>query len=145
LARDSDAILSALAREREHVASFINAATTTGQATAERRAELEETFARFPRFLRELRATMRELESFAGQATPVFADLGAAAPELTRASEALEPFSSAGTRALTTLGDAAQEAAGPLRASDPVIRQVRNLARGGAPTTRELQLVLSTL
>jgi len=145
LARDSDAILSALAREREHVASFIDAATTTGRATAERRAELEETFARFPRFLRELRSTMRELEAFAGQATPVFSDLGEAAPALRRASAALEPFSTAGTRALTTLGDAAQEATGPLRAADPVIRQTRDLARGGAPATRELRLVLSTL
>jgi ABC-type transporter Mla subunit MlaD len=145
LARDSDAIMSALARERESVASFINESTTVGEATAARRAELEETFARFPGFLRELRSTMTELQAFSDEATPVFGDLGAAAPALTRASEALEPFSNAGTRALTTLGDAAEEAGPPLRASDPVIRQTRNLAQDAAPTTRELSLLLSTM
>lgn len=145
LASDSDAIMSALARERERVASFINEATTVGEATAARRAELEETFARFPGFLRELRSTMTELAAFSDQATPVFGDLGDAAPALTRAAQALEPFSTAGTRALTTLGDAAEEAGPPLVASDPVLRQTRDLSRAGAPTTRELALVLSTL
>jgi len=145
LARDSDAIMTALARERERVASFINEATTVGEATAARRDELEETFARFPGFLRELRSTMTELGAFSDQATPVFADLGSAAPSLTRASRALEPFATAGTRALTTLGDAAEESGPPLRASDPVIRQTRDLSRTAAPATRELSLVLSTL
>src|SRR5690606_33077622 len=100
---------------------------------------------RFPGFLRELRSTMTELAAFSDQATPVFGDLGDAAPALTRAAQALEPFSTAGTRALTTLGDAAEEAGPPLVASDPVLRQTRDLARAGAPTTRELALVLSTL
>jgi ABC-type transporter Mla subunit MlaD len=145
LASDSDAIMSALARERERVASFINEATTVGEATAARRAELEETFARFPGFLRELRSTMTELTAFSDQARPVFGDLGAAAPSLTRAAKALDPFASAGTRALTTLGDAAEEAGPPLRASDPVLRQTRDLAQQSAPATRELGLVLSTL
>jgi ABC-type transporter Mla subunit MlaD len=145
LATDSDVILTALARERENVASFINEATTVGEATAARRAELEETFARFPGFLRELRSTMVELRSFSDQATPVFSDLGEAAPSLTRAARALEPFSNAGVRALTSLGDAAEEAGPPLRASDPVIRQARNLAQASAPATRELGRVLTTM
>jgi ABC-type transporter Mla subunit MlaD len=145
LATDSDAITTALARERERVASFINEATTVGEATAARSAELEESFARFPGFLRELRSTMTELRGFADAATPVFTDLGVAAPSLTRASEALEPFSNAGTRALTTLGDAAEDAGPPLAASDPVVRQTRNLAQAAAPATRELSLVFSTM
>ena len=145
LATDSDAILSALARERERVASFINEATTVGEATAARRAELEESFARFPGFLRELRSTMVELRAFSDQATPVFGDLREAAPSLTRASEALVPFSNAGVRAFTSLGDAAEEAGPPLRASDPVIRQTRNLAQDAAPATRELATLLSTM
>jgi ABC-type transporter Mla subunit MlaD len=145
LATDSDAIMTALARERERVASFINEATTVGEATAARRAELEETFARFPGFLRELRATMTELRGFSEQATPVFGDLGAAAPSLTRASRLLKPFSNAGTRALTSLGNAAADSQAPLVASDPVIRQTRNLAQDAAPATRELSLTLSTM
>lgn len=145
LATDSDAIMSALSRERESVASFINQANTVGEATAARRAELEETFARFPGFLRELRSTMVELRAFSDAATPVFGDLRVAAPDLTRASNALEPFADAGTRAFTTLGDAAEETTVPLRASTPVLRQTRDLAEASAPATRELAIFLSTL
>jgi phospholipid/cholesterol/gamma-HCH transport system substrate-binding protein len=145
LASDSDAIMTALARERERVASFINQATTVGAATAARREDLEESFARFPGFLRELRSTMVELRGFSDQATPVFSELGAAAPSLTRASEALEPFSNAGIRSFDSLGDAAEDAGPPLAASDPVIRQTRNLAQDSAPATRQLSLFLSTL
>ena len=122
LATDSDAILSALARERERVASFINQATTVGEATAARRAELEESFARFPGFLRELRSTMVELRAFSDQATPVFGDLREAAPSLTRASEALVPFSNAGVRAFTVVGrcgGGGRAAAPGIRSRDP--------------------------
>jgi len=145
LATDSDAILGALARERESVVSFINQAATVGEATAERGADLEETFARFPEFLRELRTTMVELRSFSDEARPTFADLRIAAPALTRANRLLEPFSNAGVGALTTLGDAAEEAGPLLRDSDPVIRQVRDLARDGEQPTRDLAKILSTL
>jgi ABC-type transporter Mla subunit MlaD len=145
LASDSDSILSALARERESVVGFINEATVAGQATAERRAELEESIAKLPGFLRELEPTMTELEGFADAATPVFSDLGRAAPSLTRVSEALGPFSSAGVTAFTTLGDAADEMAAPLVASDPVIRQIRNLARDAKAPTKKLARTLATL
>ena len=105
LSSDSDTVIGALARERTRISGFINQSEVVGAATAERSADLEESFARFPSFLRELRATMTELDAFSGAATPVFTDLGDAAPSLTRASKALGPFSEAGTRSLTTLGD----------------------------------------
>lgn len=145
LARDSDTVLSALARERERVASFINEATVTGEATAERRADLEETFARFPGFLRELRSTMVEFDAFSQQATPLFSDLREAAPALTRVNSQLEPFSNASTAAFTTLGDASEESGPALAAADPVIRQVRGLARAGEPATRSFSSFLTSL
>jgi phospholipid/cholesterol/gamma-HCH transport system substrate-binding protein len=145
LSSDSDAVLSALARDRQSIVGFINNATIAGEATAERRTELEESFQKLPGFLEELRSTMTELEGFADSATPVFSDLGAAAPSLTRASRALGPFSSAGIRAFDTLGDAADEAGAPLVASDPVIRQVRNLARDSKRPTKDLARTFTTL
>ncbi len=63
LARDSDTVLAPLAAQREHLGSFINQSEVAAQATAERRADLEETFRRFPSFLRELRSTMIEARS----------------------------------------------------------------------------------
>jgi phospholipid/cholesterol/gamma-HCH transport system substrate-binding protein len=144
LARDGDAILSALARERDSVVGFINSATVAGEATAERREEMEESFAKLPGFLRELRSTMVELDRFSGAATPVFSDLGDAAPSLTRLNRAVEPFSSAATGALTSLGDASEESAPALVASDPVIRQLRDLGTEGAPATKNTAKLLST-
>jgi phospholipid/cholesterol/gamma-HCH transport system substrate-binding protein len=144
LSSDSDVIFSALARERESVASFINEAVVAGGATAERRADLEESFARFPGFLRELRATMTELDAFNDAATPTFADLRQAAPALTRVNELLAPFSKQGTRALTTLGDASEESGPPLVGSDPLLRDIRALARDGAPAARSLGQFFTT-
>jgi phospholipid/cholesterol/gamma-HCH transport system substrate-binding protein len=145
LSADSDAIMTELAAEREHVASFINESTTVGEATLARRAELEETFERFPGFLRELRSTMTELRGFSDAATPVFADLRVGAPALTRVSEALGPFSDAATKSFTSLGNAAEDAGPALKASDPVVRQTRDLARASAPTLGELATLLTTM
>jgi phospholipid/cholesterol/gamma-HCH transport system substrate-binding protein len=145
LAQDSDTVLEPLARERRSLTGFIRNATIPAQATAERRADLEAGFERFPGALRELRSTMVELEAFANQATPVLADLGAAAPQLTRATELLEPFSDEATGALTSLGDAA-EASGPLlRDADPVIVDLRDLARSTKPAAKSLAGLLDSL
>jgi phospholipid/cholesterol/gamma-HCH transport system substrate-binding protein len=145
LARDGDVVVSALARQRGSLAGFINSGTVVGEATAERRADLEAGLAKLPGFLRELRSTMTELSSFSDAATPVFGDLGDAAPSLTALSRATGPFSTAGTDALTSLGRAAQDSGGPLVASDPVIRQIGALAKDGGPATQNLKKFLNSL
>jgi phospholipid/cholesterol/gamma-HCH transport system substrate-binding protein len=145
LAEDSDASITALARRRENIASFINQSETVAAASAERGEDLQESFARFPSFLRELRSTMDELDAFSTASTPVFTDLGVAAPALTRATKALGPFSKAGIPALTSLGDAAAKSGPDLVASDPVIKQVRGLAKSGQPATKNLAKLLANL
>ncbi len=105
LATDGDAVVTALAREREHIAGFINQSTIVGEATAERQTDLEAGFAKLPQFLRELRSTMDELSAFSDAATPVFARLGQAAPSLTKLNELTIPLSSAATTSITSLGD----------------------------------------
>ena len=145
LASDGDAIVTALARRRENVAGFINASTVVGEATAERRADLSEGFAKLPGFLRELRATMTELQAFSEAATPVFSDLGTAAPSLTRLNEEAVPFSAASTRSFISLGNAAEATGPPLSGSDPVIRQIRGLSEDAAPATKKLAQFLTSL
>jgi phospholipid/cholesterol/gamma-HCH transport system substrate-binding protein len=145
LASDGDAVLAPLARERERIGSFINAANATAEATAERRTELEAGFERLPEFLRELRLTMPRLTAFSDQAEPTFAELGAAAPSLTRATVALGPFSRASTTALTSLGDAAEESQADIVNSDPVLIDLRNLARDTRPGAVNLRRLLSTM
>lgn len=145
LASDSDAILEPLARERSSVAGFFRNAGAAGEASSERGEALEASLRKFPAFLRELRGTMRSLEGFSDAAAPVFADLGDAAPALTRATRALRPFSAASTVSLKSLG-ASGELAGPkIRAADPVVRKARDLARTGAePTTNLAKFLVST-
>src|SRR5581483_11891670 len=87
LARDSATVLGPLARERRHVSGFIASAGATARATAERSADLESGIRKLPHFLAELRSTMNRLHGFAATAQPVVADLGAAAPSITRATK----------------------------------------------------------
>jgi phospholipid/cholesterol/gamma-HCH transport system substrate-binding protein len=145
LARDGDRVLAPLARERESISGFINEAETVAAASAERAGDIEAGFERLPGALRELRPTMTELRRFADEATPVFSDLRAAAPSLNRATRALGPFSSEATGALTTLGDAAVAAEDPLIASDPVIVDIRKLAKSGKPVATNLAKLLRSL
>jgi phospholipid/cholesterol/gamma-HCH transport system substrate-binding protein len=142
---DSDAILEPLAREKEHIAGFINNATIAGEAAAERRADMEQGFVEFPNALRELELTMVQLRRLSEDATPVAADLRAGASSLAGMTEALGPFARAGTSALTTLGDAA-EASGPdLVASKGLIKDLGKLGKANEGGTKALDKLLSTL
>jgi phospholipid/cholesterol/gamma-HCH transport system substrate-binding protein len=138
LAADSERILEPLARERAHVAGFFANSGAAAEASAERGADLEASLRKFPAFLREFRSTMRSLQGFSDTATPVFADLGEAAPSFTEATRELTPFSAASTVALKSLG-ATGEIAGPtLVEADPIVRKTRDLARSGANPTAKL-------
>ena len=145
LAQDSDTVLEPLARERDRIVGFIDHANEVNQASAERSGDIEAGLERFPATLRELRQTMTQLQAFSDQATPVFSDLGAAAPSLTRASEALGPFSDAATESLTTLGDAAKTAGPDIAASDPLILDLRTLAKKTKPAAKSLAELLGSL
>jgi ABC-type transporter Mla subunit MlaD len=145
LATDSDQALAPLAREKDSLVGFIRNANEVNQASAEFRTEIEAGLEKFPQTLRELRATMTQLDAFSTQATPVVTDLGLAAPDLVRASEALGPFSDAATDSLISLGDAAEGAGPKLVSSDPLILDLRTLARQTKPAARSLAELLGSL
>jgi phospholipid/cholesterol/gamma-HCH transport system substrate-binding protein len=145
LASDSETILDPLSRERSHVAGFFTNAGAAGQASAERGPQLEEALHKFPALLTEFRKTMGSLKEFSDAGTPVFADLGTAAPSLTDATRTLAPFSEATTVALKSLGNAG-EASGPIFAeADPVVLKARDLARTGVKPTSELAKLFGSL
>ena len=145
LARDSDTVLEPLARERGQITGFMRGSTVAAQATAERAAELEAGFELFPEYLRQLRSTSRDLRVFSDAGTPVISDFGASAPDVNRAQKALAPLADAGTDALTTLGDAAEGSQDNIVASDPVIKDVRDLSRSAKPGANQLNKLLSSL
>src|SRR3954451_20216139 len=144
LASDSEEILGPLSRERSHVVGFFANAGAAAQASDEDGPQLEEWHQKFPTFLREFRTTMRTLQGFSDAGTPLFEDLGQAAPSLTDATRTLPPFSKALTVSLKSLG-AAGEASGPIfREVDPIVRKARDLAQSGAsPTTNLARLFVS--
>lgn len=145
LTSDSDEILRPLARERAHVAGFFSNAGAAAQASSEKGPELEAALRKFPTFLREFQLTMRSLQGFSDAATPVFADLGKAAPALTDATRTLTPFSEATTVALKSLGQTGEES-GPIFAeADPVVRKARDLAKSGVVPTGELAKLLTNV
>jgi phospholipid/cholesterol/gamma-HCH transport system substrate-binding protein len=144
LARDGDAVLAPLARDRDQLTGFINTAGDTAAAAAERGADLEQGLNLLPQTLREVRATMSELKRFSDAGTPLFSELAAAAPAATRATKALGPFADSATTALASLGDAAADSQAPLVGSDPVIKQVRGLAKSAAPAATNLSKLLTS-
>jgi phospholipid/cholesterol/gamma-HCH transport system substrate-binding protein len=138
LARDSDASLGPLAREKEHVSGFIRAANATGQATAERSDDIEAGIARLPGFLRELRPLMADLQGFADQGTPVARDLRVAGPDVSRLIEQMGPFSSAATPAVVSLGEATRTGRPALLRTRPLIRDLASFASEAKPVSTNL-------
>jgi phospholipid/cholesterol/gamma-HCH transport system substrate-binding protein len=144
LAADSEQILAPLSRERASVAGFFANAGAAAQASTEKGPALEASLRKLPAFLRELRQTMASFEYFSESGAPVFESLGKAAPAFTQATRALTPFSAASTVSLKSLG-ATGEVAGPkIRAADPVVKKLSDLARSGAsPTTKLASFLIS--
>jgi ABC-type transporter Mla subunit MlaD len=145
LARDSDAVLGPLARERRAVGDQFAAAGAVARASAERGDDLERDLELLPTFLRELRPTMARLGALSDQATPVFADLGAQAPAIDDFVRQLGPFSRAAIPALRTLGEAGEIGGPALQRSRPTIRDLRTFASGARPLARNLALLLDSL
>jgi phospholipid/cholesterol/gamma-HCH transport system substrate-binding protein len=138
LSADSEQILGPLSRERAQVAGFFTNSGAAAEATTERGKALEESLQKFPAFLREFRTTMRSLGAFSDVATPVFADLGKAAPSFTETTRLLTPFSAASTVALKSLGVTGEEAGPTLVEAEPIVRKTTQLARTGVSPTNTL-------
>jgi virulence factor Mce-like protein len=138
LATNSDTILGPLAREKRQVSRFIDHAGSVAQATAERRAALEDNIATLPKFLAELTPTVRDLSAFADEATPVFSDLRPVAPDVSRLIEALGPFSQAGIPAFESLGDAAKVGTPAMQALLPIAQDLQSFAKTSKPVAANL-------
>ena len=145
LAQDTDTSLAPLARVRTRLTGFLRNAATVNGATAERGSDLQRNIALLPQTLREVRSTMGDLGNFSDAARPVFSELLGAAPAITRLTKATPAFAEASTISLKSLGDAAEVAGPNIRASDPVVVQLRNLASVAQSPSRNLRQLLFTL
>jgi virulence factor Mce-like protein len=145
LATDSDTVIAPLADKRERIAHFIVEANNTGTATAERSADIERSFERFPGFLRELRPTLQQLSDFSDQFTPVLTELHTAAPDLDRFTKALGPFSHSATIAVVSLGKATIRGRPALVNSLPLVTQLAKFAKNALPVGTNLDKLTASL
>jgi hypothetical protein len=144
LASNGDAALEPLARHRADVTGFFHNAAISGQATAERGADLEAGLSKLPATLRQVRLTMGRLKQFGDQGAPLFADLKASGKNISKATQKLAPFARAGIPALTSLGDAGQSAGPKLAASDSLLTDLSATASSAVPVGNNLSALLDT-
>jgi ABC-type transporter Mla subunit MlaD len=145
LARDSDAALGPLARERSRVGHWIVEADRVAEASAERRADIRLGINRLPAFLGELRPLMADLEEVAEQGTPVLRDLGEAAPQMDRLIRGLGTVSQAGRESLPSLGDALERGRPALIEARPLFRDLTRLGRQAEPVSEDLDDLTASL
>ena len=144
LAVDSDTILAPLADERESITRTITTTTDLADATVERQTELAQNFQKLPTFLREIRPTMDRLIGFSDETIPVANRLLAGAQDINRLIQQTAPFSEAATPALTRLGAVGKPGIPALRASLPIVEDLRDFGSQLRPVARDLADVLTS-
>ena len=145
LARDSDTVLTPLAKDRQALRQWVINANTTSVASAERAADVARSFHLLPSFLAQLKPLSADLASLAQQATPALNSLAVAAPALARQYEELAPFANVTRKSLIALGQAAQQQQPALLATIPLDKRLRGFSRAGIPSFQALDKLTASL
>jgi virulence factor Mce-like protein len=143
--RDSDTVIAALARRKTDVREFVHQAARTASVAATRRDALAQSMALLPPFLAELKPTMARLGELADAQIPVLRNTRRAAPALTTTFERLGPFSDAARPGLRSLGDLSRTGSSAIRASDPVVAQLRKVSDQAPELAKPLRQFLQTI
>jgi ABC-type transporter Mla subunit MlaD len=145
LAVDSDKALAPLAAVRKQFADYFVQSNTVAQASARHLGALERNLIDFPPFLRQLGPASERLARFADQTTPVFRDLGVAAPAINQAFTHLAPFSDSSSTFYQSLGKTAQQSGPALVALRPLLARVRSFGAAAKPFTSNFSELLTSL
>jgi phospholipid/cholesterol/gamma-HCH transport system substrate-binding protein len=133
LAVDSDKALVPFARVRQRVADYIVQSNTVAKATANHRGALARNLQLFPPFLEQLGPSMERVAHFADETTPVFRDLGIAAPGINQAFTNLPAFSSSSSTFFKNLGKTSKLSGPALVAAQPLLKRLAALGAAGKP------------
>jgi virulence factor Mce-like protein len=145
LSRNSGTVLKVLGQRSQDVGRFVVNAKDTAEATAARRAQLADTFRRFPGFLDQLTPTMTDLGTAARLQTPALADLRAASGNVRSLLSTLQPFSNALKPATTSLGDTSKVGRTAAKASQSLIARLATLGGSTGEPAKNLAMILSNL
>jgi phospholipid/cholesterol/gamma-HCH transport system substrate-binding protein len=145
LASDSDRALAPFAAVRNRVADFLAQSNTVAQASAAHRGALARNLKDLPPFLEQLGPAMERLGRFAEQTTPVFANLGIAAPGIDKTFTSLPSFSNSTGTFFESLGTTAKRSGPALVASRQLLGRLKTLGTAAEPFSNNLAAVLSSL
>ncbi len=145
LAVESDRALAPLAADRGRLADFITQSNTVAQATARHRGALAQNFADFPAFLERLGPAMERLGRFAEQTTPVFTDLGIAAPGINQTFKSLAPFSKSSEAFFKSLGKSAKTTGPALATFQSLLPLTKSLGSAAKPFAGNLSGLLTSV
>jgi ABC-type transporter Mla subunit MlaD len=138
LVDDSSAVLGPLAQRRKDLTGFVKNAGESGAATARQGDALEQSFARFPAFLRELGPAADRLGALADETTPAIRALSDEATSVNQATEELGPLSTQANGALKTLGNVADQGRETFPRLDKVVQQLDDLGVPLQPLAQNL-------
>jgi ABC-type transporter Mla subunit MlaD len=145
LAVDSDQALAPLAKVRGRFADFLVQANKVSQASAATRGALARNLKDFPPFLEQLGPAMERLGRFADQTTPVFANLGKAAPGINKAFTSVPAFSNSSTTFFENLGKTSKRSGPALVATKQLLARLKALGVPAQPFSENFAKLLSSL
>ncbi len=144
LAVEADRALAPIARDRRQFAEFFAQSNTVATATARHRGALAQNLADFPVFLRELGPALKRVGQLADQTTPVFTDLGIAAPGINETFKNIPPFAASSTQFFESFGQASKKIGPALVASQPLLNTLQTLGGAAKPFAGNLSALLSS-
>ena len=145
LASDSDRALAPFAAVRARVADFIVQSNKVAQASAAHRGALARNLQDFPPFLEQLGPAMERIGRFAEQTTPVFTDLGVAAPGIDKAFTKLPAFSNSSAAFFENLGQTSKRSGPAVVASKQLLGRLKSLGAAAEPFSGNFAALLSSL
>jgi ABC-type transporter Mla subunit MlaD len=145
LAVDSDKALAPLAGVRKEFADYFAQSNTVAQASARHLTALERNLILLPPFLHQLGPALERLARLADQTTPVFTDLGIAAPSINQAFTQLPAFSSSSSAYFTSLGKNAKKTGPALVAFQPLLTRLGALGAAAKPFAGNFSSLLTSL
>ena len=145
LYENADTVVTELADRRKDVSQFVIEARDTARASAERRTDLARQFQRLPTFFAELRPTMKLLGEAADQQTPALQTLSDNSQLLTRFLDDLGPFYEASRPAFRTLASASRVGSEAMKASAPVVKDLKATVKDLPEAATNLGITLEHL
>jgi virulence factor Mce-like protein len=145
LTHDSNTVITALANNSVGVKRFIDMANRTAVASATQQSNLQQSWARLPALLSQLRPAMAKLRTSVVTNTPVLQNLHASAGQLDRLFRDLPGFSRSALPSFKSLGQASVTGRTAVIAARPTITDLNKFAKPTPELGKNLGIVLPNL